>query len=225
MIAFFFVLASSPLDPLWVLVDEERYDAAIQGAMRIAAQTENTEKLRQDALDLALNAACSGTAKRCTELAERVADWAPSWRPDSRAMPRLVQAVGQARLTRQQRHATLTKGNLHKERWCGPPGTHEILMVTQQGGLKAQTRTAEACVALGTAERAYLLALDAALNPLAAHGSPNALRTLNRTQQTSTPLTTYGIIVGSAAVVATLAYVLLLADPGSGQIELTVVRP
>jgi hypothetical protein len=225
MIALFFVLASSPLDPLWVLVDEERYDAAIQGAVQVASKTENPEKLRQDALSLALSAACSGPARRCAELASRVADWAPTWRPDSRAMPRLVQAVGQARLTRQQRHASLAKGDIRKDRWCGPQGTHEILMITKQGGLKAQTRTPKPCVSLGTTQEAYLLALDHALIPLAAHGSPDALRSLNRNRQASTPLMTYGIILGSAAVVAGFAYVLLLAEPGSGQIELTVVRP
>ena len=59
MMALILVLASSPVDPLWSLVDEERYEEAVRGALSLAQRSTDNPKLRQDALILGLTAACS----------------------------------------------------------------------------------------------------------------------------------------------------------------------
>ncbi len=85
MMALILVLASSPVDPLWSLVDEERYEEAVRGALSLAQRSTDNPKLRQDALILGLTAACSGNSPRCLEMAKHIPDWAPLRRPDSRA--------------------------------------------------------------------------------------------------------------------------------------------
>ena len=157
MIALLLVLASSPLDPLWVLVDEERYDSAISGALQVAQNTSNPEKLRQSALSLALNAACSGRAQRCDEIARVAADWSPLWRPDSRAQPQLVQAVGRARLSRNSRHSRLSKGNLEARRWCAQESASELLLIANRAGISERRRQTGSCIDIAGIGDGYIV--------------------------------------------------------------------
>ncbi len=223
MIALLLVLASSPLDPLWALVDEERYEMAIAGALRLAQDSQNPETLRQKALSLAVNAACTGQANRCDEVAETAADWNPLWRPDSRAKPRFVQAFGRARLSRNSRHNGLPKGTLNATEWCAPSSAHELLLITEDAGISEQKRQIGACISLTGAKKGYLIAFNRELKPVAALGSPNAAINLQPQTQGSNQAFTIGAIVAGAALAVTATY-FLLADPGSGELQLTIER-
>jgi hypothetical protein len=222
MIALLLVLASSsPLDPLWALVDEERYDSAISGALQIARQTGNTEKLRQNALNLALNAACAGQAQRCDEVARLAADWNPLWRPDSRAQPALVQAVGRARLSRSSRHSRRPKGTLSAARWCGPATTVELLLVADNAGISERKRETGVCVELAGANSGYLIAYDRQLRPVAMLGSADAAVDLRVKTAGGNQTLTIGALVAGAVLAGAVGY-LLLSDPGSGELQLTI---
>lgn len=223
MIAVLLVLASSPLDPLWSMVDEERYESAIEGALQIAAEPKRESALRQKALVLGLTAACSGRASRCDELAQKVTDWLPLWRPDSRAMPALVQAVGRARLTRSGRHSALPKGTLTSERWCGPSAASEVLLVHTQSGVQSQRRIADVCIALKDAKRGFLLAYDRRLKPVAVLGSIDAPVQLQAAPSAQNRPLTLGIAAAGIVVAGVITY-LLVADPGNGTLELTIER-
>ena len=221
MIALLLVLASSPLDPLWSLVDEERYEEAIEGSLRLAYDPQAATELRQNALILGLTAACSGNARRCDELAQTTTDWMPLWRPDSRAQPKLVQAVGRARLTRADRHNSLPKGQLSQSRWCGPSTTSAVLLVEQARGVQAQYRVDTPCIAIDKVEQGSLLAYNSKLEPIAALGSlsvPAALRV--KPVKSQRPMT-LSLTVAGITVAAMAAY-FLLSDPGTGSLELTV---
>ncbi len=223
MIALLLVLASSPLDPLWSLVDEERYEEAIEGSLRLAYDKEKTNQLRHNALILGLTAACSGNASRCDELAQTMTDWVPLWRPDSRALPNLVQAVGRARLTRADRYNALPKGSLDQAQWCAMQTTASILLVETAHGVQAQHRANASCIDLGTKEQGFLIAYDAQLKPIAALGSPSAPISLQaKTQVNQRPLTLALTIAGIA--VAGAAVYFLLSDPGTGNLDLTVEK-
>ena len=223
MIALLLVLASGPLDPLWALVDEERYDMAIAGALRLAQDGNNPETLRQSALSLAVNAACAGSAKRCDEVAQIAADWNPLWRPDSRAKPRFVQAFGRARLTRNSRHSRLPKGTLNATHWCAPKPAHELLLIIEDAGISEHRRQTGTCISLAEANKGYLIAYNRQLQPVAALGSPNAAINLQPQTQGSNQAFTIGAIVAGATLAVTATY-FLLADPGSGELQLTIER-
>ena len=224
MTALLLVLLVSPLDPLWSLVDEERYDDAIAGALHLARSPEQGESLRRGAMDLALNAACSGSAVRCGDVAQLVADWLPMWRPDSRAMPRLVEAVRSARLGQSGRLNRLPRVQRQNGQFCGPPETRELLLLSSNAGLSGQRRIAGACVALPTEGRAAVLAFNALLQPIAALGSPDAMVDVSE----RSPSQARNWALGAAAVGAAAAVgiaVVLFSDPGAGDLEVTVVRP
>lgn len=223
MIALFLILASNPLEPLWVLVDEERYEAAIEGALTLAKDGQQTETMRHQALMLALNAACSGKAERCDELAIRLSDWAPLWRPDRRAQPAMVQAVGRARLGRTARHNRLPAGSLSDRLWCAPAGAVEVLRISGKDALKEEKRVSERCIDVSDIAQAFLLAYDADLRPVAVWGSAESPATL-RPQRIKT-VASLGLVAGIGGVlVAGLVAYLLFADDGSGQVQLTVVN-
>lgn len=223
MIALFLILASNPLEPLWVLVDEERYEAAIDGALTLAKDGQKTETMRHQALMLALNAACSGQAKRCDEIAVKLSDWAPLWRPDRRAQPAMVQAVGRARLARTSRHNRLPAGALNDKQWCAPQGAVEVLLIIGQDALKEEKRSRQRCIDVSGMAQAFLLAYDADLRPVAVWGSAESPATLRpRSIKTAASL---GLVAGIGGVlVAGLVTYLLLANEGSGQVQLTVVN-
>ncbi len=221
MIALLLVLASSPLDPLWSLVDEERYQAAIEGALRIATDANATIELRQNALTLGLTAACSGNAERCDQVARTVSDWMPLWRPDSRALPSLVQAFGRARVTRAERYNSLPKGQLSQGQWCGPSATSSILLVETVRGVQAQDRVKESCIQLNKTEQGFLIAYDAQLQPIAALGSLSAPVTLLKQKQVNQRPLSLALTIAGITLAGVAAY-LLLSDPGTGNLELTV---
>jgi hypothetical protein len=222
MIALLLVLASSsPLDPLWALVDEERYDSAIAGALQIARQPNNPETLRQNALNLALNAACAGPARRCDEVARLAADWNPLWRPDSRAQPALVQAVGRARLSRNSRHSRLTKGTLSGDRWCAPAATTELLLVADNAGISEHKRQSGVCIELAGVNRGYLTAYDSQLRPVAILGHAGAAADLRTKAPRGSQTLTIGALIAGAVLAGMVGY-LLLSDAGSGELQLTI---
>ena len=221
MIALLLVLASSPLDPLWSLVHEERYEAAIEGALHIATDANAAIELRQNALILGLTAACSGNAERCDEAARIVSDWMPLWRPDSRALPSLVQAFGRARLTRADRYNALSKGQLSQTQWCGPSTTANILLVETVRGVQAQHRVNKPCKELNKTEQGFLVAYDAQLRPIGALGSLSAPVTLRKQKQVNQRPLTVALTIAGITVAGVAAY-LLLSDPGTGNLELTV---
>ena len=221
MIALLLVLASSPLDPLWSLVDEERYGEAIEGSLRLAYDQKAETELRQSALILGLTAACSGSALRCDELAQTTTDWMPLWRPDSRAQPKLVQAVGRARLTRADRHNSLPKGQLSQSQWCGPTTTTSILLVEQVRGVQAQYRVDTPCIRIDKIEQGSLLAYNSKLEPIAALGNLSVPAVLLRNPEKSQRPMTLALTIAGITVAAVAAY-LLLSDPGTGTLEITV---
>lgn len=222
MIALFLILASNPLEPLWALVDEERYEAAIDGALTLAKDGRQTESMRHQALMLALNAACSDKAERCNEIAVKLSDWAPLWRPDRRAQPTMVQAVGRARLARTGRHNRLPSGSLDDKQWCAPNGAVEVLLISGQNALKEEKRERQPCIDVSGIAQAFLLGYDADLMPVAVWGSVESPATL-RPKNTKTTAS-LGLVAGIGGVlVAGLVAYLLLADEGSGQVQLTVV--
>ena len=223
MMALILVLASSPVDPLWSLVDEERYEEAVRGALSLAQRSTDNPKLRQDALILGLTAACSGNSPRCLEMAKVITDWAPLWRPDSRALPRLVQAVGQARLSQADRLRALPSGDLSADRWCAPSQSVAVVMVDTTQGVNGLRRVSERCVSLASAQQGYLIAFDATLRVTAALGSPQAPAILRREQPADQRQLTLALSVGGVLVAGAVAY-LLLSDPGTGTLALTVER-
>ncbi len=223
MIALLLVLASSPLDPLWSLVDEERYEEAIEGSLSLAYNANKTTELRQNALILGLTAACSGNASRCDELAQTTTDWMPLWRPDSRALPILIQAVGRARLTRTDRYNALPKGSLRQAQWCTPNTTASILLVETANGVQAQHRANASCIDLGFKEQGFLIAYDAQLKPIAALGSPNAPITLQKKKQVNQRPRNFALTIAGIGVAGAAVY-FLLSDPGTGNLDLTVEK-
>ncbi len=223
MIALLLVLASSPLDPLWVLVDEERYDSAISGALQIAQNTSNPEKLRQNALSLALNAACAGRAQRCDDIARIVDDWNPLWRPDSRAQPQLVQAIGRARLNRSGRHSRLPKGKLDAQRWCAQKSASELLLIANRAGISERRRQTGPCIDIAGIGDGYIIAYNWELRPIAALGAPGAPVDLRPKKPRGNHALTIGALVAGATLAGVVGY-LLLTDPGSGELQLTIER-
>ena len=221
MIALLLIVASSPLDPLWSLVDEERYEVAIEGALRIANDANARVELRKNALILGLTAACSGKASQCDQLARILSDWMPLWRPDSRAQPKLVQAFGRARLTQADRYSKLPKGQLQQAQWCGPSTTANILLVETVRGVQAQHRVGSSCIDLGQSEQGFLVAYNSQLEPIAALGSLSVPVTLRQKIQTNHRPLTFALTIAGITVAAIAAY-LLLSDPGTGTIDIIV---
>ena len=131
-----------------------------------------------------------GNSPRCLEMAKVITDWAPLWRHDSRALPRLVQAVGQARLSQADRLRALPSGDLSADRWCAPSQSVAVVMVDTTQGVNGLRRVSERCVSLASAQQGYLIAFDATLRATAALGSPQAPAILRREQpRGSTPAT------------------------------------
>jgi len=169
---------TDPFAKVWAHLDKAEFAEAQAVAVALAAAPNAPAAQQQKALELALTAACNIGQGPCLEGAQRLVDWNPSWRPDSRAQPALIAAARQARLSQIQRLDALETVPWHKTKgWCSPPGTQQIIKGVNRASVLALERVATPCVT-ASESTGFLLALDANFAPLAAYGSPASPRPL-----------------------------------------------
>ena len=191
--------ASDPFDEVWTALDEARFAQAQTKAMDLAADQSMSLKQAQKALELALTAACQMGKLPCLEAAQRLVDWNPLWRPDSRARPALIAAARQARLNQSQRLSNLGITTWSKDKgWCSPPGTLQIIKGIDRAGVLGLERIQTTCVPSGDS-KGFLIALSANFTPLAAYGSPSTPLPL----QPQSERTPKGVLIATTAAIVT----------------------
>mgnify|MGYP001315497208 CR=1 FL=1 len=99
--------------------------------------------------------------------------------------------------------------------------TSSILLVEKVRGVQAQHRVKEPCIKLNKTEQGFLIAYDTQLRPIAALGSLSAPATLLKQEQVNQRPLTLALTIAGVTVAGVAAY-LLLSDPGTGNLELTV---
>jgi len=213
---------SDPFDGVWASLDKAQFAEAESAALALAANAKVPLDQQQKALELALTAACQIGKRNCLVGAQRLVDWNPLWRPDSRARPTLIAAAREARLNQAQRLNSLgiTPWAPNKG-WCSPPGTHQIVKGVDRAGVLGLERVKSLCVPTNEA-KGFLIALDAQFVPLAAYGSPATPLPL----QIQVEATSRGLIVAGAAAlvagVAVAAYFFRTPPTGSLDVRLMV---
>lgn len=208
---------SDPFAKVWSHLDKAEFAEAQAVAMALAAAPKSPPDQQQKALELALTAACNMGQGQCLQGAQRLVDWNPSWRPDSRAQPALIAAARQARLSQAQRLDALGPVPWSKTKgWCSPPGTRQTIKGINQAGVLALERLTTPCITASEGT-GFLLALDANFMPLAAHGSPASPRPLSPPREQASR----GLIIAAAgALVAGLTVaVYFFSSPPTGALD------
>jgi hypothetical protein len=228
MVALLALLLATPaaaLQPLWELIDQERYSEATAAASVLARNVDRPESLRRQALEIAFTAACIGRTGRCAAQAAQLVDWAPAWRPDSRMNPDLLQHLRSARLAQPERWSGLPRGHLAGPRWCASDDATELLIWLEGDTGATFSRVAKNCVVVAPGASGYIYALDAQLRGVAALGDPVTAAVL--APKRSSADRTKWIVGASVVAVGALTGLIIYAaqNPGYGSLQATVSAP
>jgi len=213
---------TDPFAKVWSHLDQAQFPQAQAAALALAADLSAPLAQQQKGLELALTAACQMGSSACLKGAQRLVDWNPSWRPDSRARPALIAAARQARLNQAQRLGALDSVPWSGPKgWCSPPGTQQIIKGVNQAGVLALKRITAPCVTASD-DTGFLLALDRDFLPLAAHGSPASPRPLSAHHDQASRGLTLAAVGALVAGLAVAVYFFRTPPTGTLDVELRV---
>ena len=109
------------------------------------------------------------------------------------------------------------------QRWCAQKSASELLLIANRAGISERRRQTGSCIDIAGIGDGYIIAYNRELRPVAALGAPGAPVDLRPKKSGGSQALTIGALIGGAALAGVVGY-LLLADPGSGELQLTIER-